>query len=57
MKFSGLSLVFSAISPVKLPKTGGEKALRHNDLTGHSPFPRENDAGVALNDRDWYSIN
>ena len=37
MKFSGLSLVFSAISPVKFPKTGGEKALHHNGLTGHFP--------------------
>lgn len=57
MKFSGLSLVFPAIFPVKFTKTGGEKALRHNGLTGYSPFSRENDAGVALNERDWYSIN
>ena len=37
MKFSGLSLVFSAIFPVKFPKTGGEKALHHNGLNGHFP--------------------
>lgn len=57
MKFSGLSLVFSVITPVGFLETGGEKALRHNGLNGYSPFPRENDAGVALNEIDWYSIN
>nr|WP_315300644.1 hypothetical protein [Raoultella terrigena] len=51
MKFSGLSLVFSAIFPVKFPKMGGEKALRHNGLTGHSSFSRGKIAGVALNER------
>ncbi|KDV89319.1 hypothetical protein AB00_5316 [Raoultella ornithinolytica 2-156-04_S1_C1] len=33
-------------------ETGGEKTLRHNGLTGNSPFPREKDAGVAFNERD-----
>jgi len=31
--------------------------MRHNGLTGHSPFYREKDVGVALNERDGYAIN
>ena len=43
--FSGLPLVFPATYPAKSLKTGAEKVLRHNVLTGNSPFPRENGAG------------
>lgn len=54
--FSGLSLVLPVVFPVKSLKTGGEKALRHNVLTGISPFPRENGAGVARNERQWCAV-
>lgn len=30
-----------ATCPVEFLETGGEKTLRHNGLTGNSPFPRE----------------